>query len=200
MNGRRFAYHFSLTALYEDLIAYFGELPPARDGSEWQITGYLMRDPERFTAAGLVPSSLPPFHHGLNRRRRFWMHEQSLDYYNEHLLLHEAIHCFMTTLPVPSGPAWYMEGMAEHFATHRTFPGGNVEFGIIPATPDETPGFRSRHADPERGRCGTNAFTRRRFRNQRRVIRRAAAVCLGVGRLSFSQLATGLPRSLSRAR
>jgi hypothetical protein len=128
-------------ALYDELVAYFGELPPARDGSEWQITGFVMRDPERFTAAGLVPSTLPRFNHGLNRRRRFWMHEQSFDYYNEHLLLHEAIHCFMTTLPVLSGPAWYMEGMAEHFATHRTLPGGNVEFGIIPATPGETQGF-----------------------------------------------------------
>jgi len=128
-------------ALYEELVAYFGELPPARDGAEWQITGYVMRDPERFSAAGLVPSSLPPFHHGLNRRRRFWMHEQSFDYYLEHLLLHEATHCFMTTLPGPSGPAWYMEGMAEHFATHRALSNGDIEFRIIPSMPDETQGF-----------------------------------------------------------
>lgn len=128
-------------AIYAELVAYFGELPPARDGSDWQITGYVMREPDRFTAAGLVPSSLPTFNHGLNRRRRFWMREQSLDYYLEHLLLHEATHCFMTTLPAPRGPAWYMEGMAEHFATHRSLPDGTANFRIIPSTPDETQGF-----------------------------------------------------------
>jgi hypothetical protein len=128
-------------ALYDELVSYFGELPPARDGADWQITGYLMRETERFRAAGLVPTSLPAFHHGLNRRRRFWMREQSLEHYLQHLLLHEATHCFMTTLPVPSAPPWYMEGMAEHFATHRMLPDGKVVFRVIPAMPDEMQGF-----------------------------------------------------------
>ncbi|MBA3313366.1 MAG: hypothetical protein M3552_16335 [Planctomycetota bacterium] len=128
-------------ALYDELSRYFGELPPARDGSEWQITGYVMRDTDRFTSAGLVPSNLPSFNHGLNRRRRFWMREQSLDYYLAHLLLHEATHCFMTTLPAANGPTWYMEGMAEHFAAHRMTADGALQFRILPKTPDETAGF-----------------------------------------------------------
>jgi hypothetical protein len=127
--------------LYEKLVGYFGELPPARDGRDWQITGYVMRDPEPFKTAGLIPSNLPTFNHGLNRRLRFWMREQSLDDYLEHLLLHEATHCFMTTLPAANAPPWYMEGMAEYFATHRTPTGSEVQFCIIPATPDEMQGF-----------------------------------------------------------
>jgi hypothetical protein len=128
-------------ALYGELTSYFGPLPPQRDGGDWQITGYVMRDMKLFEAAGVVPSNLPTFEHGLNRRRRFWMREQSLDHYLEHLLLHEATHCFMTTLPVPRAPTWYMEGMAEHFAAHRRTPDGGVQFRILPQTPDETAGF-----------------------------------------------------------
>ena len=128
-------------AVYDEWVAYFGELPPARDGSDFQITGYLIDDLDLFVAAGLVPENLPVFEHGRPKGREFWLHDQSLDYYRAHLLLHEATHCFMTALPRSDGPAWYMEGMAEHFAAHRMDEEGRPAFRILPASPDETPGF-----------------------------------------------------------
>ena len=121
-------------ALYEEWTSYFGELPPARDGSDFQITGYVMADAERFAAAGLLPEDLPDFAHGRHRGRRFWMRDQQHDYYRRHLLLHEATHCFMTLLPGSDGPVWYMEGMAEHFATHRA--GAEPAFRVMPDSPD----------------------------------------------------------------
>lgn len=128
-------------AVYDEWVAYFGALPPARDGSEYQITGYLIGDLERFRSAGLVPEDVT-FAHGVHRGRRFWMREQEHDYYRAHLLLHEATHCFMTALPgSAAGPVWYMEGMAERFGTHRTGADGRAAFRIMPASPEETAGF-----------------------------------------------------------
>lgn len=128
-------------AVYPDWVAYFGELPPARDRSEYQLTGYLIGDLDRFRSAGLVPADVT-FEHGVHRGRRFWMRDQEHDYYRAHLLLHEATHCFMTTIPgSAAGPVWYMEGMAERFGTHRVDDGGRVTFRIMPASPEETAGF-----------------------------------------------------------
>ncbi|MGC1274562.1 MAG: hypothetical protein WBC44_12730 [Planctomycetaceae bacterium] len=126
-------------ALYDELVDYFGELPPARDGSEFQITGYLMVDGDRFRSAGLLPDDLPPFQHGRHRGRRFWMRDQEYDYYRRHLLLHEATHCFMTLLPGSVGPDWYMEGMAELFGTHQVADDG-VRFRVMPISPEATAG------------------------------------------------------------
>ncbi|HEX6987308.1 MAG TPA: hypothetical protein VF170_18160 [Planctomycetaceae bacterium] len=127
-------------ALYDDWVAYFGALPPARDGSEFQVTGYLMADADRFAAAGLLPEDLPRFDHGRHRGRRFWMRDQEYDYFRRHLLLHEATHCFMTLLPGSDGPVWYMEGMAEHFGTHRLGEGG-PRFRVLPTSPEEFAGM-----------------------------------------------------------
>lgn len=126
-------------ALYDELVHYFGELPPARDGSEFQVTGYLMIDGDRFRSAGLLPDDLPPFHHGRHRGRRFWMRDQEYDYYRRHLLLHEATHCFMTLLPGSVGPDWYMEGMAELFGTHELQEDA-VRFRVMPISPEATAG------------------------------------------------------------
>ena len=132
-------------ALYDELVNYFGELPPARDGSEFQITGYLMDETDRFAAAGLLPDDLPPFNHGRHRGQRFWMREQDYDYYRRHLLLHEATHCFMTRLPGSVGPEWYMEGMAELFGTHALSgeserSGQGVRFRVMPTSPEASAG------------------------------------------------------------
>lgn len=127
--------------LYEVLAKYFGELPPDRLGEDWQITGYLMADEDLFRQAGLLIEHLPLIEHGLHRGRRFWMRNQTYDYYQAHLLLHEATHCFMTTLRDSEGPIWYMEGMAEYFALHRVEPSGKTLFGIRPPEPEEILGF-----------------------------------------------------------
>lgn len=126
-------------AAWED---WFGPLPPARDGREFQMTGYLMADQERFREVGLLPEALPPFLHGRHRGQQFWMNDQKDAYYRAHLLLHEATHCRMTLIPNRlAASTWYMEGMAERFATHFQPPGEATRFGVMPHDREVFPGL-----------------------------------------------------------
>ena len=122
---------------YQAMMDYFGPLAPSRDGTEFQMTGYLIKDDALFREAGLIPGDLPPFDHGRHRRNEFWMREQKYDYYRRHLLIHEVTHCFMTVLPDTDAPVWYMEGMAECFGTHRLQPDGKAQFRVMPTSPEE---------------------------------------------------------------
>lgn len=126
---------------YDSLVDYFGELSPARSGDDFQMTGYLIQDKSRFQSAGLIPEDLNYFDHGQHRGQEFWMYEQEFDYYRRHLLIHEATHCFMMILPGIRPPLWYLEGMAELFATHRLAPNGPMEFGVMPEASSEFVGF-----------------------------------------------------------
>jgi hypothetical protein len=130
----------SVNPLFDALEAYFGPLPPARDGSDFQMTGYLLKEERVFREAGLIPLDLPPFNHGRHRANEFWLRDQEYDYYRRHLLMHEVTHCVMTYLPDTQTPVWYMEGMAEYFATHRIVD-GRFQFGIMPASPEEVAGW-----------------------------------------------------------
>lgn len=124
--------------LFDRLEQHFGRLPPASDHSEFQVTGCLIQNEDLFRSAGLMPSSAFSFRHGRHRNYQFWMFNTEHDYYRRHLLFHEFVHCFMTCesgmQDIP--PLWYIEGMAEYFATHRLPTGANppvsVEFGIMP--------------------------------------------------------------------
>lgn len=127
--------------LYDALVAYFGPLPPDREGTEYQMTGYLISDLALFRETGLVPEDLPTFEHGRHRANEFWLRDQEFDYYRAHLLFHEATHCFMTVLPEQEVNVWYMEGMAEWFATHRRGEDGKLQFGIMPQSPEEVAGW-----------------------------------------------------------
>ena len=128
--------------VYDAWEAWFGPMAPARDGREFQVTGYVMSDQERFREAGLLPETLPPFQHGRHRGQQFWMNDQKDAYYRAHLLLHEATHCFMTIIPNRMGTATcYMEGMAERFGTHFTPPGEATRFGVMPHDRDAFPGL-----------------------------------------------------------
>jgi hypothetical protein len=118
---------------YEAWEAYFGPLPPDRARRDFQITGYIMADRQRFEECGLIPRDLPPFLHGRHRGAEFWMHDQSSEYYRRHLMIHEATHCFMTIMPNVILPAWYLEGMAELFGMHDVAESGKVEFRVLPA-------------------------------------------------------------------
>jgi hypothetical protein len=123
-------------------VRYFGELPPSEDGSEFQLTGYLMKDRGLFLETGLLPEDLVDFQHGKHRRYQFWMAEQDYDYYRRHLLLHEATHCYMMIVPSPRRlPLFYLEGMAELFGTHEVAADGQVSFRIYPDDPHEEVGF-----------------------------------------------------------
>lgn len=126
--------------LYDALEQYFGPMLPDRAGSDFQMTGYVIRDLELFRELKLVPDQLNLLH-GQHVRNEFWMRDQTFDYYRRHLLIHEATHCFMT-FPQPVGaPVWYMEGMAEHFGTHRFNENGQVTFRVMPTTIDAFAGF-----------------------------------------------------------
>ncbi|MCA9059421.1 MAG: hypothetical protein KDA85_13025, partial [Planctomycetaceae bacterium] len=122
--------------LFETLQRELGELPPALDGSAFQVIGCLIDAPERFESAGLMPSEKFPIRHGRHLDYRFWMFNPAADYYRRHLLFHEFIHCFMTCehgmLNIP--PLWWTEGIAEYFATHSWSPDrpNEIEFGVLP--------------------------------------------------------------------
>lgn len=130
-----------IDAVYDALTAYFGPMPPSRTGEEFQMTGYLIGDEQRFRESGLIPENLPPIEHGRHRRNEFWLREQPYDYYRRHLLIHEATHCFMMYMPENRAPVWYLEGMAEMFGTHRKLPDGTWQFGVMPTSPEEFAGF-----------------------------------------------------------
>lgn len=118
---------------YEYLVRQCGPLRPSPSGSEFQAIGCLMQDQERFEAAGLVPGRVVEMVHGQQLGYRFWMRDQTEDYYRRHLLLHEFAHVYMTCdtglNDIP--PAWFMEGAAEVFATH-TIGDNQPSFGVIP--------------------------------------------------------------------
>lgn len=124
--------------LFEKLEGHFGKLAEAADGSPFQVTGHLIGQENRFQAAGLMPPSAFTIKHGRHLNYQFWMFNPEEDYYRRHLLFHEFIHCFMTCEcgmdDIP--PLWYIEGMAEYFATHRVSdtgdPDSEVTFGVLP--------------------------------------------------------------------
>ena len=130
----------AMMATWED---FFGELPPAVDGSEYRVTGYLMRDRELFLDAGLVKENTLLSYHGRQIGAEFWLNDQSRDYYRRHLLLHEATHTFMRHLPgeAINLPMWYLEGMAEILATHRLAEDGTVKFNVMPVDRSRFLGF-----------------------------------------------------------
>jgi hypothetical protein len=125
-----------IDAAYIAWEAYFGKLPPNRERTDFQVTGYLMADKARFRDAGLIPGNLRPFVNGRHRGAEFWMNEQQYDYYRSHLVIHESTHCFMEAIAgeryYEGLPAWYWEGMAELFGTHQIGEQGKVQFRVMP--------------------------------------------------------------------
>ncbi|MCR9201854.1 MAG: basic secretory family protein, partial [Planctomycetaceae bacterium] len=122
--------------LFDKLERDLGPLPPAADSSEFQVTGHLIGDASRFASIGLMPGAALTFRHGRHVNYRFWMNNPDTAYYRRHLLLHEFTHCFMTCesgmTDIP--PLWYIEGMAEYFATHRLEVDGSVTFAVMPGS------------------------------------------------------------------
>ncbi len=102
----------------------------------WQMTGYLMDQPERFVNAGMLPGDLPKFLNGYQRGGELWLNEQPSAYYRRHLLLHEGTHAFMHWQLRGTGPPWYMEGMAELLGTHL-WKDGQLQLAYFPQTRQE---------------------------------------------------------------
>lgn len=106
--------------------------------ADWQMTGFLMKERERFTKAGLLSPETPPFRHGYSQGYTLWLCDQPSDYYRRHLLLHEGTHGFMSTTLGRMGPPWYAEGTAELMGTHR-LQDGRLTLNVMPASRDEVP-------------------------------------------------------------
>lgn len=121
-----------LDQAYDAWVKYFGKLPPTRERTEFQVTGYLIKDKALFARARLVPVDLPRFLNGRHRGYEFWMYDSQWEYYRRHLLIHEATHCFMYAVRDTRFPTWYMEGMAEFFGTHTLDANGKATFGVMP--------------------------------------------------------------------
>jgi hypothetical protein len=106
--------------------------------ADWRMRGFLVSDQARFDAVGLWPDDLPQFLNGYTRGPEFWLYNQSSEYYRRHLMLHEGVHGIMFSLQKSSGPAWYMEGVAELLATHR-WSDGKLTLPYFPATAADVP-------------------------------------------------------------
>lgn len=111
---------------------------------DWRLRIYLVEDKAKFRALGLWPNQSEEFQHGLSLGYEVWVRKQPTDYYQRHLLLHEATHSFMATLLGSCGPGWYMEGMAELCGTHSWDPRSrDLRLAVMP---------KSRQAAPHWGR------------------------------------------------
>jgi len=121
---------------FEPWCSYFAVDPDKHSG--WKMTGRLMREPERFRRAGLLPEGLPKFANGFTKSYDFWIYEQPSAYYRRHLMLHEGVHGFMLTLLGSCGPTWYMEGVAELLATHR-WQDGRLLLKYFPGASEQVP-------------------------------------------------------------
>lgn len=123
-------------AAYPQWCEYFRVDPNAND--DWKVKAVLMSDNEKFRRAGIFPDTLPEFLHGYYQGDALWLNDQPSDYYRRHLLIHEGTHAFMYILLGGAGPPWYMEGMAEHFGTHR-WENGQLETRVMPESKEATP-------------------------------------------------------------
>jgi len=86
---------------------------------DWRGLGCLVVNPEAFRSAGLIDATVPAFRNGFCAGNRFWLADQPNPAYRRHLLLHEGVHAFTTTVRRLAAPEWYTEGIAEYLATHR---------------------------------------------------------------------------------
>jgi len=123
-------------AAYPQWCEYFRVDPAAN--ADWKIKAVLMTNKQTFRDAGLFPDSVPEFLHGYYQGDAVWLLDQPSDYYRRHLLIHEGTHAFMMILLGGAGPPWYMEGMAEHFGTHR-WENGQLQTRVMPQSKEATP-------------------------------------------------------------
>lgn len=129
-----------LPAVFDAAIAGWCEVfeIPLSNAQSWRVETYLMRDRQRFVAAGFLPKDISQFINGFQLGDRLWVTEQPSAYYRRHLLLHEGTHWIMSRKFGGLGPPWLAEGMAEWLGTHR-WDGQHLEMGVIPTNSDEVP-------------------------------------------------------------
>ncbi len=118
--------------------AYFGV--EVKTAEPWRLSGFVMRDKERFEKAGLIPDELPQFPAGLNRGHEFWVFVQPDEYYTRHLMIHEGTHAFMGWFCGGLGAPWYAEGMAELLGLHQ-WKDGQLTLPFRPTSKLQTSGW-----------------------------------------------------------
>ncbi len=106
--------------------------------SDWRLRIYLIEDEAKFRSLGLWPDQSTDFPHALSLGHEVWIRRQKTDYYQRHLLLHEATHSFMSTVLGSCGPGWYMEGMAELCGTHD-WDGESLRLAVMPPAREAVP-------------------------------------------------------------
>ncbi|WP_145172056.1 hypothetical protein [Gimesia aquarii] len=126
---------------YLALEDYFGSLPPDREGTEFQVTGYIMQNRELFKEAGVILDSLPRIVNGRHQGAQFWMDYQTENYYLRHLMLHEYTHCFSMIMENIGAPVWYLEGIAESMATHSIDQNGKITLNVMPHNKEDFAGL-----------------------------------------------------------
>lgn len=124
----------AVDAAYPQMCKYFG----LHEDDAWTLTAFLMRDDMPFIGAGYLPKMLPPFRDGYAFNHDCWLYDQPSDYYRQHLLLHEMVHCLMLTTLGKTGPLWMTEGYAEYFGMHD-FAAREVTLGFMPPDKEAVP-------------------------------------------------------------
>ncbi|MEZ6078977.1 MAG: hypothetical protein R3C56_25870 [Pirellulaceae bacterium] len=163
------------------------EIPPANVAS-WRVEAYVMRDRQRFLAAGFLPKEIAHFINGFQLGDRLWVNEQPSVYYRRHLLLHEGTHWIMSRKFGGLGPPWLAEGMAEWLGTHR-WDGQHLEMGVIPTNSDEVPYWGRTKTIQEQLSQGVRPFAGNDFAVQQYGPPAAGRLRLELGRRwSFSSI------------
>jgi hypothetical protein len=140
---------------------------PAEKKQSLELTVFLIGDKSIFQSAGYL-DGVPEFDDGSQLADRIFVMEQPSEYYRRHLFLHEATHWIMYRYFGGAGSPWFMEGMADMFATHR-WTDGKLTLGVIPSDPREVPHwgrFKRLREMVQRGEAPTLASVLR-FGNQR---------------------------------
>lgn len=140
---------------------------PEENKQSLELTAFLIGDKSIFQSAGYL-DGVPEFDDGFQLANRIFVMEQPSEYYRRHLFLHEATHWIMYRYFGGAGSPWFMEGMADMFATHR-WTDGKLTLGVIPSDAHQFPHwgrFKRLREMVQRGEAPTLASVLR-FGNQR---------------------------------
>lgn len=121
-------------AAYSKLCDFFG----VAEDPEWTLNIFLMKEKEPFLKANYIPDILPPFQNGFSFNYDCWVFDQPSEYYRRHLMIHEMVHSFSSTVLGDAGPDWFAEGMAETLGMH-SWENGSLTLGIMPKSKREVP-------------------------------------------------------------
>lgn len=119
---------------YPQLCGFFG----VEEDPEWKLTVFLMESNLPFVEADFLPEILPPFDHGFSFNYDCWVYEQPSEYYRQHLVIHEMVHSFSSTVLGSAGPDWFAEGMAELLGMHD-FSASPIQLGFMPPNRESVP-------------------------------------------------------------